>query len=262
MIVVTSETRALANAFWRGWALALIGALLLALDLWLLQSSATSQWAPGWWLLLAAQVVWLPLIALTVSQAWLALGVSSQAGNGMPVIQLRGPWLVSSAWAGADHYIEYPWTDIKRVSARLASEESAPWRRARLLSEEQAASLVVITVDFEDGRRPLISGSLMLQIAWLALTLPRTLKKAVGIKRVRLIVDPSPQRARALVIALNELSLRPDIRERFSAERHVWYVEADEDGSPVMVMAGGKHRERLATLLARPLSLAASWGAV
>lgn len=51
--------------------------------------------------------------------------------------------------------------------------------------------------------------------------------------------------------SLGPMAQRMDLRERFGAPGHVWQIEAEPDGSAAVVMAGGKHRERVAKLLDR-----------
>ena len=263
MLVVASETQSGPAPPWT----AAHGFLGVALSVGALLMFAALQNAPLAW------HVWPVVALLTLStlvggigalqlfwRAWIGGGTAGGAGSGAPALELRGPWLVYPLWPGADARISFPWTDIKRVSARSATKRSRRWRRSHGITEANAASVISVEVTFEDGRKPLFEGSLALHLHWLLSFPTRAYGAMTGSRQVQLVVHSSPQLARAICEVLEGLSARPDIRNRISDPKHVWHVEVGDDGTPDLVMAGGRHRERLGNLLERPWNPGASWG--
>ena len=227
-----------------------------------------SLWAGVWTvnslsallLQLMVQTVLVALLVLATAVWSLARNMAANAGNGMPELEFREGALRLLPWPGADGAISCAWSGVRKVSVTAAGAEDARWRQRRLLSQADVRHMLVVRVLLERDAIVRAPDSVVLQLLWWAWAPWRVPRQLAGTLELEVLLCPSQARAAAVMASLGPLAERMDLRERFGAPGHVWQIEADADGAAVLVMAGGKHRERADTLLDRPERPPGMWG--
>lgn len=256
MLIVCSETRSrggLDAAANLTGTLAMTLALLELLWLWRLwNGDAAPAGVAVWALQVAVQGLLVGLFALATSVWLLSSRIADNAGNGMPELELRDGVLRLFAWAGADAALCCELAGVREVALTPARDLSKRERKRRLLSASDARHMLLLRVRLERDGRAWVEGSAALRLLWWAATPWWLTRRIAGRLELQVLLCTSAARSAAVAAALGPLTRRLDLRQWLGAIGHVWQIEAGPNGDAMLVMAGGKHSERVAELLERP----------